>query len=38
MVVMVGMTFGLMFMMKRMPKQDMEEMQGTMGAAGQNMP
>ena len=34
MVVMVAMTFGLMFMMKRMPKQDMAEMEGQMGAAG----
>lgn len=27
MVIMVGMTVGLMFLMKQMPKQDLEEMQ-----------
>lgn len=36
MVIMVGVSFVMMFMMKRMPKQEMEQMEGSL--QGQSMP
>ena len=38
MVMMVGFTFVMMFMMKRMPKQDMEEMGQQLGANQEGAP